>query len=81
MSTHEQNKLQEIINDGRKRFFTTGYRASNAETAGILMSQYFDWDGIQILEMAHAALEDANFHTEAGMVEAMLIKITNQQDE
>ena len=36
---------------------------SDAEALGAMISIYFKWDGIQILNAFQAALEDANFHS------------------
>lgn len=38
------------------------------------------WDGIAILEVAIAALQDANFHSEAEVLEQM-VKFLEQTDE
>jgi hypothetical protein len=38
---------------------------------GILIARHFKWDGDAILRVAVAALEDANFHTEAERVDEM----------
>jgi hypothetical protein len=51
--------------------FVDGYQATDAEALGIITAQFFDWDGVDIMEAAGYALEDANFHTEAGQVRDM----------
>jgi hypothetical protein len=39
------------------------------EGLGIAIAHWAEWDGVQIMRVFRAALEDANFHTEAGKVE------------
>lgn len=45
-------------------------KASDAEIVaqglGLLIAHSFSWDGVTIMEVAALALEDANWHTEAG---------------
>ena len=47
---------------------------SDAEAMGLLVSKFFEWDGVDILETSQVALEEADFHTEAGQVSDMLSK-------
>lgn len=61
------------IADARDVIFMPGYRdASDADTLGIMVAHTLKWDGLQILEMAASALEDANFHSESAKVTEML---------
>jgi hypothetical protein len=39
---------------------------------GVALSQSLRWDGVAILEVARAALEDANFHGEAAIIDEMM---------
>lgn len=73
--TREQFK--ELIEEQRVQTFMPEYRAEQPETriAGIVLSQYFHWNGCSILEAAISGLEDANFHTEARRVEEILEKV------
>jgi len=66
--------LKSLIEAKKKSVFVKEYqdKATDAETLGIMISQYYEWDGIKILETAFSALEDANFHTEATKVENMI---------
>jgi len=54
-----------LIEDAKKEHFTEEYRDSitDANALGVLISKYFKWDGIQILDCLQEALQDANFHT------------------
>lgn len=45
------------------------------ETLGLLISRFTQWSGDSILKVAIAALEDANFHTEAGELREMLERL------
>lgn len=44
------------------------------------LANVLGWDGIAILEVAIAALQDANFHSEAEVLEQM-VKFLEQTDE
>lgn len=55
--------LRHLIEEKKRTAFTSDYVASDAEALGILISQYFDWDGEQIFQTMFNAMEDANFHT------------------
>lgn len=59
------SKIQEMTKDT----FLPGYDVSEAERFGIVISKHFEWDGVRIMEAFRSALEDANFHEEAAMVE------------
>ena len=57
-----------VLEQIKKESFVEGYKASDEEAIGLLVSKYFQWDGGRILEATGEALEDANFHTEAAIV-------------
>lgn len=67
--------LRKLIDERKQEHFTDPSKASDAEALGVIISVFFEWDGIQILEAFEAALEDANFHTEAGLVSDMLTRV------
>lgn len=52
----------------RQESFRKGYRDGVTDEAalGIHVAKYFKWNGYAIIRTLHAALEDANFHTENG---------------
>lgn len=52
-------------------------------TLGIVLAHYFKFDGDQILRVAMYGCEDANWHTEAGLIEDMLKanEAANEPDE
>ena len=37
--------------------------ATDAETVGVMISQYMKWNGQTIFDTAYSAFEDANFHS------------------
>jgi len=45
---------------------------------GIAISQWAEWDGLKILYVFHAALEDSNFHDEAEQVLEMIKAVENE---
>jgi hypothetical protein len=49
-------------------------KTSIEEGLGIALAHHFEWDGIGIMKTMMFALEDANFHTEAGIVGEWLDK-------
>ena len=57
--------LEGLIKATIKERYVPEYQAgiSDAEALGALISSYFRWDGIQILNAMQYALEDANFHS------------------
>jgi len=61
----EDNKLKALIKATIKARYEPDYQAgiSDSEALGALISSYFKWDGIQILDAFQSALEDANFHS------------------
>ena len=58
-------ELKPLIDATIKERFEPDYQAgiSDAEALGAIISTYFKWDGIQILNAMQYALEDANFHS------------------
>ena len=44
------------------------------EALGIAVSVWSKWDGLKVMRVFHAALEDANFHEEAAEVEELRVK-------
>ena len=57
--------LKTLIDATIKERFKPDYQAgiTDAEALGAMISSYFRWDGIQILNALQYALEDANFHS------------------
>lgn len=57
--------IKTLIENTIKEKFMEEYQAGikDSEALGVMLSSYFGWDGIQILDCFQAALEDANFHS------------------
>lgn len=70
--------LQSLINARKKKAFMPDYDASDEEALGLVISSHFEWDGLAILKSLMYALEDANFHTEAALVEEMIKKVETE---
>lgn len=63
--------LKALIDQQKATSFREPEKASDEEALGILISQHLGWDGDAILQVAEAALTDANFHSEAAEIAAM----------
>ena len=73
-------RIKILIDEQKTSAFIPEYseKATDQEALGIIISQYFEWNGLAILETLYNALEDANFHTENQVIEAMIEKLKNQ---
>lgn len=81
MDAKEMSALvQALLDDIKRTHFTKGYDASNEEAMGILLTEFFERDGIAVLEAASVGLEDANFRTLAGKVDRLIIAETKRID-
>lgn len=74
MTTTDNIALKSVIERAKRERFTTGYKATDAEALGLLIASYFQWDGVAILQTASRALEDANFHTDAAVLDGLAAK-------
>ena len=56
--------LKQMIDRQKKDFFMPEYqdKVTDEEALGLIVSHYFEWDGLAILKTLSSALEDANFH-------------------
>lgn len=75
----ESNEVQEAMRVLMLRIkgtsFIDGYNATKEEVMGMVLSKYFEWDGLAILKAAMYATEDANFHTESAIISEMVYKL------
>ena len=64
MKTETKKLMKEIIDQAKKEIFVKGYESKfiDEETMGVLLSQYFKWNGRSIYKVAYNAFEDSNFH-------------------
>ena len=58
-----QEKLRHLIDEKAEIAIVEGYKPSDEEVLGILISQHCKWDGNLIFKVAQEAFEDANFHS------------------
>lgn len=72
MAADITEKVRPIVDQIKKDYFNADYQASDEEAAGILLSQFFSWDGISVLTAASHGLEDANFHTLSAKVDQLI---------
>jgi len=78
--------LNEVAEDGLNCFvdgYVTLANKPNAllEGLGIRISQYLDFDGLRIMKVFLAALEDSNFHTEAGVVQEWIDELEGDDND
>jgi hypothetical protein len=52
-------------------------RVTDEQLAGIMLAQYFSWNGLSILKVCFEALEDSNFHTENKTIQLLINKLKN----
>lgn len=71
------NQLRRI----KRTHFSTGYQATDEQAFGLLLAQYATHDGLFILRAAQYALEDANFHTESGIVSDLADQYAQLDDD
>jgi hypothetical protein len=63
--------LADLVQEQKEKSFQDPSSATDPEALGILISNYYEWDGLRIMRAFQFALEDANFHTESAMVMEM----------
>ena len=63
-----KDRLQAEIAYRRSRSFVEGAEVSDAEVLGLIIAEFLDWDGDDILQAAASALEDANAHDACAQV-------------
>jgi hypothetical protein len=77
MKEELQLKIKKLLQEFKKLHYTKPETISDAQAMGVLMSFYFDYDGLQILKAAYEGLEDSNFHTENIKIREMIKNIEN----
>lgn len=72
-----KDQLKALIKEQIRKSFVPEYQASatDDQALGLMLCQYFEYDGLAILKATYAALEDANFHTENRTIEKMIQKL------
>ena len=72
--------IGQVADEAAEAVFVEAYRTPETlefrklEGLGIRIAQWTRWDGLAIMKIFRAALEDANFHGEAAEVEAWIAK-------
>ncbi len=72
--------LKALIDAQKQKSFVPEYRdkATDEEALGLMISKYFEWDGLAVLKVTYAGLEDSNFHTENQTIEGMIKTLEGQ---
>jgi len=76
--------LRAIAERQAEESFTDDYKTPEnleerkKEGLGIAISIFCEWDGLMIMEIFEAALEDANFHTESAQVSEMIERLRGE---
>ena len=60
-----------LLNAIKEKAFVNGYKATDAEALGLVVSKYSQWDAGSILAVTSEALEDANFDDLAQKVDLL----------
>lgn len=55
--------LRQLIDEKAKVAFVEGYKPSDEEVLGILISQHCEWSGDRIFKVANLAFDNANFQS------------------
>ena len=54
--------MSDLIKRTQINSYVDSAEPSEAEVVGLIVSKYFRWNGIEIMEAMLSSLEDANFH-------------------
>lgn len=60
-----------LLNAIKEKAFVDGYKATDAEALGLVVSKFTQWDAGSILAVTSEALEDANFDDLAQKVDLL----------
>ena len=58
-----KKKLKKLIQEQKKQTFKDPNQVSDFEALGVMLSQYFDYDGKAIFDCSSSAFTDSNFHS------------------
>lgn len=75
--------LKNLIEKKKDEAFRSEYRskATDEEALGLIISSYFQWNGLAILRTLYSALEDANFHRENKAIQALINRLEKLGEE
>lgn len=71
--------LKNLIEEKKIEFFNEPQKITDEEVLGILISQYFKWDGNKIFKTTYSAFEDSNFHQFNENFEKIWWNLTNKK--
>jgi len=80
MDVRQRTLICRLLEEIKATYFIPEYQASDEEAMGLLLSQFFEWDGLAILRTAKWALEDANFHRESAKVAELVEALEWDED-
>lgn len=65
MTNENMGLMKTLVEIVKKDVFVKEYqnRVIDQEVVGIMVSQYFEWDGAKVCDAFLNALEDSNFHS------------------
>jgi len=72
MTDQTRQQIQTILDEIKQTTFNAGYEASPEQVFGIMMSKFFECEGVSILQATGFALEDSNFHLENEAVQNII---------
>tara|TARA_Y100001936_G_C15508486_1_gene376791 strand:+ start:212 stop:454 length:243 start_codon:yes stop_codon:yes gene_type:complete len=74
MSTDEivNAVIPQLVTAIKEKAYVNGYKATDAEALGLVVSKFCKWDRGDILNVACEALEDSNFHDDVATIESKL---------
>ena len=58
-----RQKLKQLIEEQKKESFVDPSTTTDSEALGLMISQYFKWDGKEIFDTSYFGFEDSNYHT------------------
>jgi len=64
-----QLALNRVAKEAKEQSFDKDAEVELEEALGVALSVWSEWDGMRILDVCIAALEDANYSTVAGEIE------------
>jgi hypothetical protein len=75
-----KTQLKELIRQTIKSAYIQEYqeKATDTDALGLILSAYFEYDGLAILKTAYSALEDANFHAENIEIKKLIDKLEKE---
>ena len=87
MTQQHKQMIERVALEAAEQCFVPSHRRPDnleerkLEGLGIRLSQWAGYDGLALMRIAYSALEDSNFHTEAGIIYEWLQKATNEEVE